>query len=122
MEQIEGISIHSLESVGSDMSSSTMAKRVSSCIFISFHSLSSQESSISFPPKSQLQMGADRALSGGSDDFFFPWLRLISRPISPGGNAGWCLWQALIAETPKCRLLRSGGKVIHSVTEVFFPL
>ena len=83
MEQIEGISIHSLESVGSDMSSSTMAERVSSGIFISFHSLSSQESSISFPQKSQLQMGADRALSSGSDDFFsmaptdlkthFPW-------------------------------------------------
>lgn len=71
-------------------------------------------------------MGADRALSGDTDDFFFPWLRLISRPtlhsFSPGGNAGWCLWQALIAETPKCRLLRSGGKVIPSVTEVFLPL
>lgn len=86
MEQIEGISIHSLESVGSDMSSSTMAKRVSSCIFISFHSLSSQESSISFPPKSQLQMGADRALSGGSDDFFSMAptdLKTHSAPIFP---------------------------------------
>ena len=36
-------------------------------------------------------------------------------------NAGWSRWQALIAETPKCRLLRLWRKVMLSVAEDFSP-